>query len=95
MNSELRRIVATAQTQAWTLVRREVSKTLPKGWTLYLMVGWGMVLHDDVGTPVMADYPDQPLPPRMPKGVRAAVRMASDYVEHFGFNNAKIVGRRT
>lgn len=94
MNRELRGIITTAETAAWKLVQREVRKALPKGWTLFLMVGWGMVLHNDVGTPVMADYPDQPLPPRMPRGVRAAVQLASDYVETFGFNNQKIIGRR-
>lgn len=93
MNRKLNGIILRARAQAWKHVRAEVLKVLPKGWTLYFAVGWGLTLIDADRHTVFGTYENAP--PRMPRGLRKACELAADFVEMFGEDNSTIEGRKT
>lgn len=84
-------IIQRARTDAYRVVYREARRVLPAGWTLYLMVGWGLSLDDEKGNTVIDAHQRAD---RLPKGVRNACLLAADFVETFGYANEKITGRK-
>jgi hypothetical protein len=88
---EFNSIVTQARRDAFRIVRREVRAALPKGWRLWLAVGWGMTLYDDAGKARFGLYERAD---RLPQGVRKACLLAADFVETFGEDNTVIEGAR-
>lgn len=80
-----------AQRESFKLVKDEVEKCLPVGWTLYLMVGWGLMLDDDQGNAVISSHTRAA---RLPKGVRNACLLAADYCDIYGYGNERIYGKK-
>lgn len=85
------KIYIKAQQESFKLVKEEVEKCLPIGWTLYLMVGWGLSLDDDQKNTVISEHTRAA---RLPKGVRNACLLAADYCDIYGYGNERIHGKK-
>lgn len=88
-------IVSKARADAFKVVKREVEKTMPKGWVMHFGVGWGLGVFDDTSETrktVFSRYQDAPA--RLPRGFRKSAHLATDFCDIFGEGNEVIHGQR-
>lgn len=62
----------------------QAQRTLPHGWTLYIMVGWGVAVHDANGDRVELHT--------MKKRLQDLCFLAADFSDTFGAGNERIIG---
>ena len=86
---EYNALLVRSRRVALAIVEREVQAKLPKGWKLWLAVGWGLTLYDADGKAVVGMHETAD---HLPRGVRHACLLAADFCDTFGYGNEKIEG---
>lgn len=92
MNPRITTRVSRIATQARKAALRELiaesKRVLPEGWTVYMMVGWGLSLDNDQGQKMVdtGPYGDDGMP-RLPKGVRPLMLAMAEFHDIFGPGN--------
>lgn len=84
------RILINAREEALKDLTDYALRTLPKGWTLYLMVGWGVSVGDDKGKQIFPTSFASEEFEGISKPLQKLIETADYFEEHFGVANERI-----